>query len=234
MYQNPTHVISYFKNLANLNCKFHTTKTPFNSTIISSHPSIIRPSKKCKTSIATKAFINEGHDEHTDVDVNGSIATGVHVVDAAAIDGTNAAGNPMIKVDVTNTTNMAATGETITATTAAAGNAIAAIAAAANNTTLPWQPQHMPLMTPLKPPWPLLATQPTKHTPPMWPPSQMQTALAISPSKLTSWTPQTQPPLSIPSQPLRMPLAMVSRSPVAWSQERLQTSKTLTPVLWSE
>jgi hypothetical protein len=35
-YQNPTYVISYFKNLANLICSFHTTKTLLNSTIISS------------------------------------------------------------------------------------------------------------------------------------------------------------------------------------------------------
>jgi hypothetical protein len=36
MYQNPTYVISYFENLANLNCSFHTTKTLLNSTIVSS------------------------------------------------------------------------------------------------------------------------------------------------------------------------------------------------------
>ncbi len=35
-YQNSTYVISYFENLANLNCSFHTTKTLLNSTIISS------------------------------------------------------------------------------------------------------------------------------------------------------------------------------------------------------
>jgi hypothetical protein len=33
-YQNPTYVISYFENSANLNCSYHTTKTLLNSTII--------------------------------------------------------------------------------------------------------------------------------------------------------------------------------------------------------
>jgi hypothetical protein len=67
MYQNPRYVISYFKNLANLTCKFYTTKTLLNSTITSSHPSNIGPSKKCKTSTATKAAINEGYDGCTDI-----------------------------------------------------------------------------------------------------------------------------------------------------------------------
>ncbi len=104
MYQNPTYVISYFKNLANLNCKFHTTKTLLNSTIISSRPSNMEPSKKCKTSTTMKAVINEGHDGCTDVNVNGSIATSARIVDAAAIGSANATGNPMIKVDAANTT----------------------------------------------------------------------------------------------------------------------------------
>jgi hypothetical protein len=133
MYQHPTYVISYFKNSANFNCKFHTTKTLLNSTIISSHPSNMGPSKKRKTSTATKAVINKGHNRCTDVDVNGSIAAGARVVDAAAIGGVNVAGNPTIKVDVANTTNMAAASKAIAATMAAAGNAIAATAAAANN-----------------------------------------------------------------------------------------------------
>jgi hypothetical protein len=135
MYQNPTYVISYFKNLANLNCKFHTTKTLVivNSTIISSHPSNMGSSKKRKTSAAKKAVVNEGHDGCTDVDVNGSIAAGVRVVDTAAIGGTNATGNPTIEVDVANTTNAAAAGKAIAATAAAAGDAIAATAAAAND-----------------------------------------------------------------------------------------------------
>ncbi len=90
------YVISYFENLANLNCKFHTTKTLLNSTIISSHPSNMGPSKKHKTSTATKAVVNKGHDGCTDVDVNGSIAAGARDIDAAAIGGTNATGNPMI------------------------------------------------------------------------------------------------------------------------------------------
>ncbi len=133
MYQNPTYVISYFKNLANLNCKFHTTKTLLNSTIISSHPSNMGPSKKRKTSTDTKAVVNEGHNGCTDVDVNGSIAAGACIIDAAAIGGANSAGNPTIKVDVANLTNVAAAGKAIAATAAAAGDAIAATAAAANN-----------------------------------------------------------------------------------------------------
>jgi hypothetical protein len=127
------YVISYFKNLANLNCKFHTTKTLLSSTIISSHPSNIGPSKKRKISTTTKALVNEGHDGCTDVNVNGSIAAGAHAIDAAAIGGANTAGNPTIKVDVANTTNVATAGEAIAATAAAAGNAIAATAATANN-----------------------------------------------------------------------------------------------------
>jgi hypothetical protein len=91
------------------------------------------PSKKCKISTATKAVVNKGHDGHTDVNVNGSIAAGARIVDAAAIGGTNAAGNPTIEVDVANTTNVAAAGEAIAATAATAGNAIAATAATANN-----------------------------------------------------------------------------------------------------
>jgi hypothetical protein len=134
MYRNPTYVISYFKNLANLNCKFHTTKTLLNSTIISSHPSTRGASKKRKTSTATKAAIKEGHNGRTDINVNGSIAASARVVDAAAIGGAKAAGNPTIEVDIANTTNIAAAGEAIAATVAAAGNAIAATMVAANNT----------------------------------------------------------------------------------------------------
>jgi hypothetical protein len=243
MYQNYTYVISYFKNLANLNFKFHTTKTILNSTIISSHPSNMGPSKKGKTSIVTKAIINKGHNGCTDINVDGNITTCACVIDRAAIGGTNATGNCTIEVDVANTTNVAAAGEAIAATMAAAGNAIAAPPRLLPTTqsqsqwlplTMPLQPQYMPLMTPLKPPWPLLATQPTKRTPPMQWPSQTQMPLAILPSRLTSRTPQTQPPLLIPSQPMQMPLAMVSRSPVAWSPQRLQTLKTLMSVLWSE
>jgi hypothetical protein len=133
MYQNPTYVVSYFENLANLNCKFYTTKTFLNSTIISLHSSNMGPSKKRKTSIATKAVINEGHDGCTNVDVNGSIAAGAGVIDAAAIGGRNAAGNPTIKVDVANATNLAAASKAIAATVAAAGNAIAATAVATND-----------------------------------------------------------------------------------------------------
>ncbi len=133
MYQNPTYVISYIENLANLNCKFHTTKTFLNSTIISSHPSNMGPSKKHKTSTAMKAVVNEGHDGCTDVDVNSSIAAGARVFEVATIGGTNAAGNPTIEVDIANTTNVAAASEAIAATVAAAGNAIAATAATAND-----------------------------------------------------------------------------------------------------
>ncbi len=110
VYQNPTYVISYFENLANLNCKFHTTKILLNSTIISSHPSNMGPSNKHKTSTATKAVVNEGHNGRTDIDVNGRIAAGARIVDVAAIGRTNAAGNPTIEVEDANTTNMAATG----------------------------------------------------------------------------------------------------------------------------
>jgi hypothetical protein len=194
MYQNPAEVISYFENLANLNCKFHTTKTLLNSTIISSHPSNMRPSKKCKTSTTTKAVVNKGHDGRTDVDVNGSIAAGVRIVDAAPIGGANATGNPTIEVNIANTTNVTAASKTTAATLAATSNAIAAAAADANDAiqtqqpplTLPLQPQHMPLTMPLKPPRPLLGTQPTKRTLPMWPPLQMQMPLTILLSRLTS------------------------------------------------
>ncbi len=127
------YVISYFKNLANLIFKFHTTKTLLNSTIISSHPSNMGPSKKCKNSTTTKAVVNKGHDGRTDIDVNGNIAAGARVIDAASICGTNAAGNPTIEVNVANTTNVAAAGKAIAATAATAGNAIAATAATANN-----------------------------------------------------------------------------------------------------
>jgi hypothetical protein len=60
-------------------------------------------------------------------------AASVCVVDAAAIGGANATGNPTNEVDIANTTNVAAAGEAIAATTAASGVAMAAIVAAANN-----------------------------------------------------------------------------------------------------
>jgi hypothetical protein len=90
-------------------------------------------SKKCKTSTATKAVIKEGLDGCTDVSINGSIAAGARIIDAAAIGTTNAAGNPTIKVNVANTINVATAGKAITVTAATAGNAIAATAAPANN-----------------------------------------------------------------------------------------------------
>jgi hypothetical protein len=62
-----------------------------------------------------------------------SIAAGVRIIDAAAIGGANGAGNPTIKVDVANTTNMAAISKAIAATAATVTNAIAATAAATNN-----------------------------------------------------------------------------------------------------
>jgi hypothetical protein len=80
-----------------------------------------------------KAVVHQAHKKCTDVDVDGSIAGSAHVVDVAAIKSANAAGNSTIKVDVANTINAAAAGDTITATAAAAGNAIAATAAAAGN-----------------------------------------------------------------------------------------------------
>jgi hypothetical protein len=88
-------------------------------------------SNKCKGSTATKAVVHQAHKERTDVDVDGSIAGGVRVVDAAAIEGANAAGNSTIKVDVANTTNTAAAGDAVAATAAAADNTFAATAAAA-------------------------------------------------------------------------------------------------------
>jgi hypothetical protein len=91
------------------------------------------PSKKRKTSTAAKTVVNEGHNGRIDVNVNGSIAAGVRVIDTAAIGGTNATGNPMIEVDIANTTKVAASGEAIAATAAAASNAITATAAAAND-----------------------------------------------------------------------------------------------------
>ncbi len=91
-------------------------------------------SKKRKGSTATKAIVHQAHEERTDVNIDGSIAGGVRVVAAAAIKGTNDAGNSTIKVNVTNTTNVAAAGNAVAATAAAAGNAIAATAAAAGNT----------------------------------------------------------------------------------------------------
>ena len=194
MYQNPTYVISYFKNLANLNCKFHTTKTLLNSTIILSHPSNMGPSKKRKTSTAMKAVVNKGHDGHTDINFNGSIVAGARVVDAPAIGGANAAGDPTIKVDVTNTTNVAAAGEAIAATAAAAGNAITATAVAANNAIADTAAAADDAIAAtayttddaVEATRPPLATQLTKRALLMRPPLQMQTPLAILPSRSTS------------------------------------------------
>jgi hypothetical protein len=131
-YQNPMYVISYFKNLANFNCSFHTTKTLLNSTIISSEQ-LNMGSKKHKGSTAKKAVIHQAHKERTDINVDGSIAGGGRLVHAAAIKGANAAGNSTINVNIPNTTNAAAAGNAVAATTAAAGNAIAAMAATAGN-----------------------------------------------------------------------------------------------------
>jgi hypothetical protein len=93
------------------------------------------PSKKHKTSTTTKAIVNKGHNGRTDVDVNGSIAASARVIDVAAIGSANATGDPTIKVDIANTTNMAAAGKAIAATAVAADNAIAATAAATNEAT---------------------------------------------------------------------------------------------------
>jgi hypothetical protein len=90
-------------------------------------------SKKRKGSTAMKAVVHQAHEERTVIDIDGSIASGVRVVDAAAIKGVNAAGNSTIEVNVVNTTNAAAAGNAITATAAAAGNAVAATVAAAGN-----------------------------------------------------------------------------------------------------
>jgi hypothetical protein len=90
-------------------------------------------SKKRKGSTAMKAVIHQAHEECLDVDVDGSIAGGARVVDAATIEGANAAGNSMIEVNVANTTNAAAAGNSVAATAAAAGDAIAATAAATGN-----------------------------------------------------------------------------------------------------
>jgi hypothetical protein len=90
-------------------------------------------SKKCKCSTATKTVVHQAHKEHTDVDVDGSIASGARVIDAATIQGANAAGDSTIEVDIANTTKAAAAGNAVTATVAAAGNAIAATATAAGN-----------------------------------------------------------------------------------------------------
>jgi hypothetical protein len=119
------YVISYFKNLANLNCNFHTTKILLSSTIIFSQQ-LNMGSKKRKGSTAMKTIIHQAHEERTDVDVDGSIAGGARVIDTAAIEGANAACDSTIKVDVTNTTNAAAAGNAIAATVAAAGDAIPA------------------------------------------------------------------------------------------------------------
>jgi hypothetical protein len=90
-------------------------------------------SKKRKGSTAIKAVVHQAHEEHTDVVVDGSIAGGARVVDVAALEGTNTAGNSRIKVNVTNTTNAAAACNAVAATAAAAGNAIVARAATAGN-----------------------------------------------------------------------------------------------------
>jgi hypothetical protein len=90
-------------------------------------------SKKHKGSTATKAVVHQAHEEHTDVDVDGSVAGGARVVDTATIEGANPAGNSTIKIDAMNTTNAAAASNAIAAIAAAAGNAVAATAAAAGN-----------------------------------------------------------------------------------------------------
>jgi hypothetical protein len=90
-------------------------------------------SKKCKGSTTTKAVIHQAHKECTGIDVDGSIAGSAHVVDAAAIKGTNAAGDFTIEVDIANTTNAEAAGNAITATAATTGNTVAATAATAGN-----------------------------------------------------------------------------------------------------
>jgi hypothetical protein len=90
-------------------------------------------SKKRKGSTATKAVVNQAQEERTDVDVDGSITGGARVIDAAAIEGANAAGDSTFEVDIVNTTNKAAAGNAVAATVAAAGDAVAAKAAAAGN-----------------------------------------------------------------------------------------------------
>ena len=90
-------------------------------------------SKKRKGSTAMMAVVHQAHKERTDVNVDGSIAGGARVVDAAAIKGANAAGDSTIKVNVANTTNMAAAGNAVATIAAAAGDAVAATMAAAGN-----------------------------------------------------------------------------------------------------
>jgi hypothetical protein len=68
-------------------------------------------SKKHKGSTATKAVVHQAHEERTDINVDGSIAGGACVVDAATIEGTNATGDSTIEVDVANITNTAAAGD---------------------------------------------------------------------------------------------------------------------------
>jgi hypothetical protein len=67
-------------------------------------------SKKRKGSTATKTVVYQAHEERTEINIDGSIAGGARVIDTAAIEGANAAGNSTIKVNVADTTNAAAVG----------------------------------------------------------------------------------------------------------------------------
>jgi hypothetical protein len=91
-------------------------------------------SKKRKGNAATKAVIHQAHEECTDIDIDDSIAGGARIVDTATIEGANTTGNSTIKVNVANTTNVAANGNAVAATVAATGDAVAATVATAGNT----------------------------------------------------------------------------------------------------
>ncbi len=73
-------------------------------------------SKKHKDSTAMKALVIQAHEERSDVNVDGSIAGGAPIFDAATIKGANAAGNSTIEVDVVNITDRAAAGNAVAAT----------------------------------------------------------------------------------------------------------------------
>jgi hypothetical protein len=81
-------------------------------------------SKKCKGSTATKAIVHQAHKERTDINVDGSIAGGADVIEAAAIEGANATDNSTIMVNVANTADAATSGNSVTATAASAGNGV--------------------------------------------------------------------------------------------------------------
>jgi hypothetical protein len=157
-------------------------------------------SKKRKGSTATKAAVHQAHKERTDIDVDGSIAGSACVIDTAAIEGAKATDNSTIEVNVTNSTNVAAASNAIAATAAAAGNVVAATAAAAGDA--------------------VAATVATAGN--IADNARTADAATIEganaagnlPLRLTLRTPQTWPPLSFLSQPLWLPLAMVSRSPL--------------------